>query len=295
MSERDWPITSGTWSAQGCRYSEVILTRHADGSIKFWDASAGKSANLQRQVLYKLKTSKVFEKSKSRSTESEDDPFAIHLISLCPESRKLCVAGASSHVILFTYKKSECNEEVMTLEIPIVYEVIEDEISPDCQFSGPGSAGSGNKLDLFDSDTKKEGQTLRVRNGPQKKPPGFQAQLVCLTPWNNGEPPSQITSLTINSSYGLMAYGDEPGLVIVDIEQRVCLLNVGSPDLYGAHDPYSRIPRSPKKTNSLRCCSRISIRDSRGALALTRWVVLRNHHFPLTRPRRSKRLKPKRI
>lgn len=44
-----------------------------------------------------------------------------------------------------------------------------------------------------------------------------------------------------------MAYGNEAGLVIVDIEQRVCLLNVGSPDLYGAQDPYYRVPRSPKK------------------------------------------------
>lgn len=44
-----------------------------------------------------------------------------------------------------------------------------------------------------------------------------------------------------------MAYGNEAGIVIIDIEQKVCLLNVGSPDLYGAQDPYSRAPRSPKK------------------------------------------------
>lgn len=46
-----------------------------------------------------------------------------------------------------------------------------------------------------------------------------------------------------------MAYGNEAGIVVVDIEQRVCLLNVGSPDLYGAQDPYSRAPRSPKRAN----------------------------------------------
>lgn len=44
-----------------------------------------------------------------------------------------------------------------------------------------------------------------------------------------------------------MAYGNEAGIVIIDIEQKVCLLNVGSPDLYGAQDPYSRVPRSPKR------------------------------------------------
>lgn len=45
-----------------------------------------------------------------------------------------------------------------------------------------------------------------------------------------------------------MAYGNESGLVIVDIVQKVCLFNVASPDLYGAQDPYSRTPRSPKRT-----------------------------------------------
>lgn len=42
------------------------------------------------------------------------------------------------------------------MEIPIVYEAAEEgEISPDCQFSGPGSAGSGNKLDMLELDNKK--------------------------------------------------------------------------------------------------------------------------------------------
>lgn len=81
--------------------------RHTDGSVKFWDASAG-----TLQVLYKLKTAKVFEKPRSRLVEVEDDPLAIEMIFLCPESRKLCVAGAASHVILFSYKKSETVEEI---------------------------------------------------------------------------------------------------------------------------------------------------------------------------------------
>lgn len=45
-----------------------------------------------------------------------------------------------------------------------------------------------------------------------------------------------------------MAYGNESGLAIVDIIQKVCLFNVASPDLYGAQDPYSRVPRSPKRS-----------------------------------------------
>lgn len=90
-----------------CWLIVLVTCSHADGSIKFWDASAG-----TLQVLYKLKTAKVFEKPKSRSTESEEDPFAIQIISVCAESRKMCIAGASSHVILFKFKKPESCEEI---------------------------------------------------------------------------------------------------------------------------------------------------------------------------------------
>lgn len=108
------------------------------------------------QVLYKLKTSKIFDKTKTRAGENECDPFAIEIISLCPESRKLCIAGASSHVILFNYRKHEITEEVTVLEVPIVYEILEEgDVSPDGQFSGPGSVGSGNKMDIHDFENKK--------------------------------------------------------------------------------------------------------------------------------------------
>jgi syntaxin-binding protein 5 len=76
--------------------------------VKFWDASAG-----SLQVLYKLKTAKIFEKPQSKSIDgAEDDPFSIQLISLCPESRKLAVAGASSYVILFKFRKLESTSEI---------------------------------------------------------------------------------------------------------------------------------------------------------------------------------------
>lgn len=43
------------------------------------------------------------------------------------------------------------------LEIPIVYEVADEgEISPDCQFSGPSSVGSGNKMDVLIADNNKK-------------------------------------------------------------------------------------------------------------------------------------------
>ncbi|XP_066993628.2 syntaxin-binding protein 5 isoform X1 [Anabrus simplex] len=247
FSEREWPLSGGEWSPTSCSYNEIILTGHADGSIKFWDASAG-----TLQVLYKLKTAKVFEKPRARSVDGVDeDPFAIQLISLCPESRKLCVAGASSQVILFKFRKLESVSEICMLEIPINYEANEEEGDCSPEYEYPPRPSLASKNESIEGESKKSSLEytcpLRVRSGQQKKPAGFQAHLVCLTPYVNGEQPSAITALSINSSYGLMAYGNECGIVIVDIVQKICLMNIGTPDLYGSADPYQRVPRSPKR------------------------------------------------
>ena len=58
------------------------------------------------QVLYKLKTAKLFDASKCRATDSNDSLFAINMMYLCVESRLLCIAGAE-HVLLFRFSKQE--------------------------------------------------------------------------------------------------------------------------------------------------------------------------------------------
>lgn len=73
------------------------------------------------QVLYKLKTSKVFEKSRNKDEKPntdivDEDPYAIQIISWCPESRMLCIAGVSAHVIIYRFSK----QEVITEVIPVV-------------------------------------------------------------------------------------------------------------------------------------------------------------------------------
>ncbi|XP_069961371.1 syntaxin-binding protein 5 isoform X4 [Cherax quadricarinatus] len=272
FSEREWPICGGEWGTMSCSYAEMIITGHADGSIKFWDASS-----VSLQVLYKLKTAKVFEKPKTRSIDGDEDPFAIQHIFLCPESRFLCVAGATSHVILFKYSKQETISEISCLEIPIVYDVYESgDCSPEYEFpprpslqvahSPHHTSAAGENTNKKASDKKGPSQSqnnrkkpgasldyfvpIHVRGGAQKKGSGYQAELVCLMPWVEGEPPGPITALAINSSYGLLSYGNENGLVIVDYIAKSCLLNMGTPDLYGAADPYQRVPRSPKRNES---------------------------------------------
>lgn len=45
--------------------------------------------------------------------------------------------------------------------------------------------------------------SCRVRSSPLKQSPGYQVELVIQLVWVSGEPPQPITSLAINSSYGL--------------------------------------------------------------------------------------------
>lgn len=40
-SDREWPVCGGEWEPASISYSEIIITGHQDGSVKFWDASAG--------------------------------------------------------------------------------------------------------------------------------------------------------------------------------------------------------------------------------------------------------------
>ncbi|XP_013102656.1 syntaxin-binding protein 5 isoform X5 [Stomoxys calcitrans] len=238
FSEREWPVSGGEWSPASCSYAEIVITGHQDGTIKFWDSGAG-----TLQILYKLKTAKIFEKSKSLQTDSGvEHPLAIQLIHLCSVSRRLCVAGAMGQVILFKFRKVETTSDVLVLEIPILFENFDDiyGTSPECDFI-PHQV---QKTESSESD--KTDNLLRVKTGAQRKPPGFQSQLVCLTTGPNKRI-VQVTSLCISSTYGLMAYGTEYGLVIIDIIQKVCLLSIACPDLYGAHDPYSRTPKSPKR------------------------------------------------
>ncbi|XP_078261656.1 syntaxin-binding protein 5a isoform X2 [Rhinoraja longicauda] len=260
-SKKEWPINGGNWGLGTQSYPEIIITGHADGSLKFWDASA-----ITLQVLYKMKTSKVFEKSRNKEEKPltdivDEDPYAIQIISWCPESRMLCVAGVSAHVIVYKFSKQEVTTEVIQmLEIRLHYE-INDLESPDidqiptvgisCQGSNSQTANSQSHPST--SSTSSDGlrdnvPCLKIRNTPLKQAAGYQAEVVIQLVWVNGEPPQQITSLAVNSSYGLLVFGNCNGIAMVDYIQKTILLNLGTIELYGSNDPYQRQPKSPRKT-----------------------------------------------
>ncbi|XP_023842782.1 syntaxin-binding protein 5 isoform X6 [Salvelinus sp. IW2-2015] len=262
-SKKEWPISGGNWGQGTLSYPEIIVTGHADGSIHFWDASA-----IMLQVLYKLKTAKVFEKAlkggkeEKPSTEIVDeDPYAIQTLSWCPESRMLCVAGVSAHVIIYRFSKQEITTEVVQLlEVRMQCE-LDDVDSPDTAGEHPPTPSTPvhsscptqevdppeTQPSTTDDGPRDNVPCLKVRSSPLKQSPGYQVELVIQLVWVSGEPPQQITSLAVNSLYGLVVFGNSNGLAVVDYLQKSLLLNMGTSELYSPSDHYQRQPRSPRK------------------------------------------------
>ncbi|XP_060226345.1 syntaxin-binding protein 5-like isoform X6 [Meriones unguiculatus] len=256
-SNKEWPVSGGAWNLGAQTYPEIIITGHADGSIKFWDASA-----MTLQMLYKLKTSKVFEKQKVGDGKQtceivEEDPFAVQMIYWCPESRIFCVSGVSAYVIIYKFSRHEITTEIASLEVRLQCDV-EDIITPEPETSPPfpdlsSQLPSSRSLSGSTNTVSSEGPTkdsipcLSVKTRPVRMPPGYQADLVIQLVWVDGEPPQQITSLAVSSAYGIVAFGNCTGLVVVDFIQKTVLLSMGTIDLYRSSDLYQRQPRSPRK------------------------------------------------
>ncbi|XP_072901467.1 syntaxin-binding protein 5-like isoform X8 [Hemitrygon akajei] len=279
-STKEWPIAGGTWNLGAQTYPEIIITGHADGSLKFWDASA-----ITLQVLYRLKTSKVFEKQKVKDGKQtaeivEEDPYAIQMISWCPESRIFCVAGISAHVIVYRFSKHEVTAEIMALELRLQYEV-EDIVTPEPEpvqpftdtssqlSSSKSPALSGSANALAPEGVRDSIPCLKVKTRPVKMAPGYQADLVIQLVWIDGEPPQQITSLAVSSAYGLVTFGNCNGLAVVDFMQKTILLSMGTIELYGTSDPFQRLLKSPRKSKQL-TAGLTELADSPGSLEVER-------------------------
>uniref|UniRef100_A0A8C7XIP7 Syntaxin binding protein 5L n=1 Tax=Oryzias sinensis TaxID=183150 RepID=A0A8C7XIP7_9TELE len=226
------------------------------------------------QMLYKLKTSKVFEKPKpgeGRAAElGEEDPFAVQMVSWCPQSRIFCVVGISAHIILYRFSKYDSNTQIVSLEVRLqcdsedIITPSENENNPCFSEPGPHSPQPHHQHPVSPGSRTPEGAKdsipcLKVKDRVVRVPPGYQSELVIQLLWVDGEPPPQITSVDINSAYGLLAFGNCNGLAVVDYLQKTVLLCISTLDLYGATDPYQRLTRSPRRnrqsTSDGFCCS----------------------------------------
>lgn len=146
FSDKEWPINGGEWGQSMQSYPELVLTGHADGTIKFWDMSG-----VNFDLISKIKTSRLFERPNkppnavlislaskgaagasskratgmpgeheqlstraandlldtTNQTTFDESLFAIEKIEFCSTTKRLIVAGACSQVIQFKLNKKE--------------------------------------------------------------------------------------------------------------------------------------------------------------------------------------------
>lgn len=121
-------------------------------------------------MLYRLKTSKVFEKSRPKRADGDacgpaapelvKPHLAVKQLAMCPESRMLAVAGASGHAMLFKFRRQETGGETAALDVSLFFDGADElQGSPSC---GPAVAG----LELCSRKVKWR-SLVTCRNGPE--------------------------------------------------------------------------------------------------------------------------------
>lgn len=279
-SKMEWPMDGGEWNVDSCTGSpEIMVTGHADGSVRFWDSSA---ASLRE--LYKLRTYKYFKRASKRSHENagssvsepdqhENDNFAISHIQVCPESRSLLISNVSGAVLFCDLNRNEVAKEVSSLELHPVCETYSFDDSPmNDSVQSPGindlkpllrqgseslfpqtnaehrllskSLSDDVRANAFHQQMSMFAPMLKLRSGSIKQSPGFQAELICQLTGLESESPVSITELSYSSAYGVFAVGTLNGLYLIDTVQKKVLLTMAIADL--SLDK-KRQPRSPNR------------------------------------------------
>ncbi|CAF1109170.1 unnamed protein product, partial [Didymodactylos carnosus] len=298
FSQQENPISGGKSGSTIFGYNELIITGHADGSVKFWDASG---VNLV--FLYKLRTNRLFDRvhnkdqppkdaksdikiARSNSNnldeqgnviingdgkndpDGNDQPFAIYSIKLCCDGQLLTAAGRGGHVTLFKFSGSELDKadeglgDLSCLEVPILHR--NSAGLPHDQDDKDGSGGaqefsssSPQAKQMHLADKKEFKSLLRAKFG-YRRMPGYQPELVCLLSWPPNDNVPILMDVAINSKYGLLIFGLENGLVVIDYLSKSILMNMATADLYGTlvltdsvflgtMDPFQRATLSPKR------------------------------------------------
>lgn len=269
VSNVKWPLDGGVYSVENCVGSpELLVTGHADGVIKFWDASA---ASLRG--IYQLRTQKFFKKTKTESgldlSLIDFDQFAISHIHVCPESRGLLISNASGAVIFCELNRNETTTEISSIELLPNHELFQND-SPDHRTSvnelkpllryGSESLFSNNTVDSkvlskrLSDDSKLTAITprqnsiyppvLKVRNSRLKQSPGFQSELICQLSGCDLDPTPTVTATLYCSAYGVLAVGTLNGLYLIDCIQKKVFLSVPVADIAGDK---KRGPKSPNR------------------------------------------------
>ena len=104
------------------------------------------------------------------------------------------------------FRRSDANHETCVLNVPLLFDAGVDDglVYSPSSFGGGPAATCPQGLEL--SPRKEQPNPLRPKTGAYRRPPGFAADLVCISPWMDGEPPGTVTALCVNSAYGLCVF-----------------------------------------------------------------------------------------
>ncbi|UJR25564.1 hypothetical protein I4U23_006909 [Adineta vaga] len=287
-SQLENPISGGRSGSTIFGYNELIITGHADGSIKFWDASG---CNLV--FLYKLRTNRLFDRiqvntptpsqptntnsskeinsnikfdTKSTRTNSntndeqlqqillsDDNPFSIYSIKMCCDGKYLIAAGRGGHVTLFKFTGSELDKadeglgDLACLEVPIFHRNLSSNHDDMNSTTNSSILNDLQAIAIKQNLEKKELKSLLRAKRGYRRMAGYQPELVCLLSWLPTDKVPLLTDISINSKYGLLIFGLENGLVVIDFLSQFILMNMATADLYGTMDPFQRATSSPKR------------------------------------------------
>lgn len=272
ISSKTWPITGGEEREVVTSNQELLLTGHEDGSIKFWQSSGD-----HLQLMYKLKTGRHFEKAEPNVSTSQlpeylKNPHSITFIAMCLESRLLVVAGNAGQVTLFKLNKNESANDIAVINI-VGSSSVDSPFNQSSTNVGDSSGlkNQNNPINSRTSSMTSEGsQTseqhfLKVRGGAIRRAAGFQPELVCLitsTSYSLLNNKKSIGSISLNSSFGLMAIGTINDLCLIDILQCTLIFCLSISDLYS----FENI------SNTQFCLNVDSPQDERYALVLAKFM-----------------------
>jgi len=258
-SRRKWPINGGQ-DGETNQEPCLIITGHADGTLKFWDATSNMLIICTRTRISKLferdmsrQSSTTSNLSKKSSVEQYEDPFAIQHLCLCPMSRTLAAVTASYFMVVFKFSTKPTQTETPMIDVNFSVE-----IGQECSADSPTSDGSNSydgqhhPLDRMTSSASTHFPSSLLYHPPLKAgshrwPPGFQPEVIFQQVAD--EPMPNITSVALSSSYGLVAFGNTIGVALLDYLQKKPLMILMNYELGVPGDWIETGGTSPTRTN----------------------------------------------